>query len=113
MKFEICNPCVSCQDCLFQAGHWIIVVISTPKQYWSVQEIALFRCAKDMPLYLILVLCIGEIEQYLAMYSGFPPRMISVPLPAIFVAMVMAFLRPLCPTISDSLSTFSGFAFSS
>lgn len=32
---------------------------------------------------------------YLAMYSGFPPRMISVPLPAMLVAMVTALLRPL------------------
>ena len=37
----------------------------------------------------------------------------SVPRPAMFVAMVTAPRRPLCATISDSRSTFSGLAFSS
>ena len=46
----------------------------------------------------------------LAINSAFPPRIISVPRPAIFVAIVTAPTRPLCATISASLSTFSGFA---
>jgi hypothetical protein len=45
-----------------------------------------------------------------AINSAFPPRMISVPRPAIFVAIVTAPRRPLWATISASLSTFSGFA---
>ena len=47
----------------------------------------------------------------LAIYSLFPPRIISVPLPAILVAIVTAPFLPACATISDSLSTFSGLAF--
>jgi len=39
--------------------------------------------------------------------------MMSVPLPAMLVAIVMLPFRPLCPTVSDSRSTFSGLAFSS
>ena len=39
--------------------------------------------------------CIAMSGPYLAMNSGFPPRMISVPLPAMLVAMVTALLRPL------------------
>mmetsp|Transcript_12226 Transcript_12226/g.22251 ORF Transcript_12226/g.22251 Transcript_12226/m.22251 type:complete len:299 (-) Transcript_12226:1051-1947(-) len=46
----------------------------------------------------------------LAMLSAFPPRRISVPLPAMFVAIVTAPFLPLWATISDSLSMFSGLA---
>lgn len=46
----------------------------------------------------------------LAINSALPPRIISVPRPAILVAIVTAPKRPLCATISASLSTFSGFA---
>ena len=49
----------------------------------------------------------------LAMNSALPPRMMSVPRPAMLVAMVTAPLRPLLLTISLSFSTFSGLAFSS
>lgn len=52
-------------------------------------------------------------RQTLAMYSGLPPSRMSVPRPAMLVEMVTAPLRPLCATISDSRSTFSGLAFSS
>ena len=38
------------------------------------------------------------------MYSAFPPRMMSVPRPAMLVAIVTIPLRPACATISDSLS---------
>mmetsp|Transcript_44866 Transcript_44866/g.114706 ORF Transcript_44866/g.114706 Transcript_44866/m.114706 type:complete len:251 (-) Transcript_44866:1293-2045(-) len=48
-----------------------------------------------------------------AMNSGLPPSRMSVPRPAMLVAMVTAPARPLCATISDSRSTFSGLAFSS
>lgn len=37
---------------------------------------------------------------------GFPPRIMSVPLPAIFVEIVMAYLRPACATISASLAAY-------
>lgn len=37
---------------------------------------------------------------------GFPPRIISVPLPAIFVDIVMACFRPACATISASLPAY-------
>mmetsp|Transcript_40760 Transcript_40760/g.121592 ORF Transcript_40760/g.121592 Transcript_40760/m.121592 type:complete len:223 (+) Transcript_40760:1970-2638(+) len=47
-----------------------------------------------------------------AMNSGFPPRMMSVPRPAMLVEMVTQPLRPDCAMISDSRSTFSGFALS-
>ena len=47
------------------------------------------------------------------MYSGLPPSRMSVPRPAMLVEMVTEPLRPLCATISASLCTFSGFAFSS
>lgn len=47
----------------------------------------------------------------LAMKSGLPPRIMSVPRPAIFVAIVTDPIRPLWETISASLSAFSGFAF--
>mmetsp|Transcript_2485 Transcript_2485/g.5420 ORF Transcript_2485/g.5420 Transcript_2485/m.5420 type:complete len:219 (+) Transcript_2485:1070-1726(+) len=47
-----------------------------------------------------------------AMNSALPPKRISVPRPAMFVAMVTAPLRPDCATISDSRSTFSGLALS-
>ena len=47
------------------------------------------------------------------MNSALPPRMMSVPRPAMLVAIVTAARRPLCATISLSRSTFSGFAFSS
>lgn len=47
------------------------------------------------------------------MNSGFPPNRMSVPRPAMLVAMVTAPRRPDCATISDSRSTFSGLAFSS
>mmetsp|Transcript_32539 Transcript_32539/g.45139 ORF Transcript_32539/g.45139 Transcript_32539/m.45139 type:complete len:214 (+) Transcript_32539:1239-1880(+) len=46
-----------------------------------------------------------------AMNSGLPPNKMSVPRPAMLVEIVTAPLRPLCATISLSLSTFSGFAF--
>ena len=49
----------------------------------------------------------------LAMYSGLPPSRMSVPRPAMLVEMVTEPFRPLCATISASLCTFSGFAFSS
>lgn len=49
----------------------------------------------------------------LAMYSGLPPRRMSVPRPAMLVEMVTEPRRPLCATISASRCTFSGFAFSS
>ena len=49
----------------------------------------------------------------LAMKSAFPPRRMSVPLPAMLVEMVTAPSLPLCATISLSLWTFSGLAFSS
>mmetsp|Transcript_30848 Transcript_30848/g.76731 ORF Transcript_30848/g.76731 Transcript_30848/m.76731 type:complete len:261 (-) Transcript_30848:1538-2320(-) len=45
--------------------------------------------------------------------SALPPRRMSVPRPAMLVAMVTAPLRPLCATISLSRSTFSGLALSS
>lgn len=45
-----------------------------------------------------------------AINSELPPRIISVPRPAMLVAMVTAPERPLWATISASLSTFSGFA---
>mmetsp|Transcript_7 Transcript_7/g.26 ORF Transcript_7/g.26 Transcript_7/m.26 type:complete len:243 (+) Transcript_7:1184-1912(+) len=45
--------------------------------------------------------------------SAFPPRMMSVPRPAMFVAMVTWPARPAWPTISLSRWTFSGLAFSS
>mmetsp|Transcript_3144 Transcript_3144/g.9706 ORF Transcript_3144/g.9706 Transcript_3144/m.9706 type:complete len:218 (-) Transcript_3144:1510-2163(-) len=48
-----------------------------------------------------------------AMNSALPPSKMSVPRPAMFVAIVTAPLRPDCATISDSRSTFSGFAFKS
>ena len=44
------------------------------------------------------------------MNSGLPPRRMSVPRPAMLVAMVTAPLRPDCATISDSRWTFSGLA---
>mmetsp|Transcript_2821 Transcript_2821/g.8425 ORF Transcript_2821/g.8425 Transcript_2821/m.8425 type:complete len:306 (+) Transcript_2821:985-1902(+) len=47
----------------------------------------------------------------LAINSGLPPSRISVPRPAMLVAIVTAPLRPLCATISLSRSTFSGLAF--
>ena len=47
------------------------------------------------------------------MNSGLPPRMMSVPRPAMLVAIVTAPERPLWATVSDSLSTFSGLAFRS
>ena len=46
-----------------------------------------------------------------AMYSLLPPRMMSVPRPAMLVAMV-THQRPAWATISDSRSTFSGLALS-
>mmetsp|Transcript_12688 Transcript_12688/g.24063 ORF Transcript_12688/g.24063 Transcript_12688/m.24063 type:complete len:298 (-) Transcript_12688:1412-2305(-) len=48
-----------------------------------------------------------------AMNSALPPRIMSVPRPAMLVEMVTAPLRPLWDTISDSRSTFSGLAFRS
>mmetsp|Transcript_8499 Transcript_8499/g.26285 ORF Transcript_8499/g.26285 Transcript_8499/m.26285 type:complete len:232 (-) Transcript_8499:1236-1931(-) len=48
-----------------------------------------------------------------AMNSGLPPSRMSVPRPAMLVAMVTAPRRPPCATISDSRSTFSGLALSS
>ena len=47
-----------------------------------------------------------------AIYSELPPKIISVPLPAMLVAMVTAPLRPAWATISASRSTFSGRALS-
>ena len=47
------------------------------------------------------------------MYSELPPSRMSVPRPAMLVAMVTAPLRPDWATVSDSRSTFSGLAFSS
>lgn len=47
------------------------------------------------------------------MYSELPPSRMSVPRPAMLVAIVTAPLRPDCATVSLSLSTFSGFALSS
>jgi hypothetical protein len=47
----------------------------------------------------------------LAMNSALPPRMMSVPRPAMFVAIVTDPNRPLWETISASLSAFSGLAF--
>ena len=47
-----------------------------------------------------------------AMNSALPPKRISVPRPAMLVAIVTAPLRPDCATISDSRSTFSGLALS-
>lgn len=38
--------------------------------------------------------------------SGFPPRMMSVPLPAILVAIMIAHFRPACATISASLAAY-------
>lgn len=70
--------------------------------------------------FLVVCICMGWKRRYLgisisrsfnlAINSAFPPRIISVPRPAIFVAIVTAPTRPLCATISASLSTFSGFA---
>mmetsp|Transcript_5011 Transcript_5011/g.20084 ORF Transcript_5011/g.20084 Transcript_5011/m.20084 type:complete len:237 (+) Transcript_5011:909-1619(+) len=45
-----------------------------------------------------------------AMNSALPPSRMSVPRPAMLVAMVTRPLRPDCATISDSRSTFSGLA---
>ena len=47
-----------------------------------------------------------------AMNSELPPSRMSVPRPAMLVAMVTMPLRPACATISASRSTFSGLAFS-
>mmetsp|Transcript_24848 Transcript_24848/g.45429 ORF Transcript_24848/g.45429 Transcript_24848/m.45429 type:complete len:318 (-) Transcript_24848:1053-2006(-) len=48
----------------------------------------------------------------LAIRPELPPRRMSVPLPAMLVATVTAPSLPACATTSPSLSTFSGFAFS-
>lgn len=37
---------------------------------------------------------------------GFPPKIMSVPLPAIFVEMVIAYFRPACATVSASLAAY-------
>ena len=47
-----------------------------------------------------------------AIYSELPPRIISVPRPAMLVAIVTAPLRPAWAIISASRSTFSGLALS-
>lgn len=39
---------------------------------------------------------------------GFPPKIMSVPLPAIFVEMVIAYFRPACATVSASLAAYWG-----
>mmetsp|Transcript_32301 Transcript_32301/g.51720 ORF Transcript_32301/g.51720 Transcript_32301/m.51720 type:complete len:222 (+) Transcript_32301:121-786(+) len=49
----------------------------------------------------------------LAMNSALPPSRMSVPRPAMFVAIVTDPARPDCATISASRSTFSGLALSS
>mmetsp|Transcript_1757 Transcript_1757/g.6989 ORF Transcript_1757/g.6989 Transcript_1757/m.6989 type:complete len:232 (+) Transcript_1757:1071-1766(+) len=54
-----------------------------------------------------------ERSMSLAINSGFPPSRMSVPRPAMLVAMVTAPRRPPCATISLSRSTFSGLALSS